>query len=233
MHSHFAKVGGYNVGLADEGNLGGGQGSGAGPPRSQTSIHTQASEALGAARQAQRPALETATGGSGDPLLAISAPSEDISYDKSSRDRKVLFLGNHRLRLHSSRHGIYRGCVKRHHTDAEDNFASPVRSEFGLRSEGPMMVASVVAVVFVWNARFAEGGSRASCSLREPGFELSSSPAAPSSVSKVRFGEALETVVTIIERRQEIYVVLEGNGGGWVEERGGAEVHVCGIQIST
>jgi len=54
-----------------------------------------------------------------------------------------------------------------------------------------------------WIAPFTEGGSRASLSLRKPGFGLSSSSAAapPRSGAEVGPGEALGAVRAIIERR--------------------------------
>jgi len=60
---------------------------------------------------------------------------------------------------------------------------------------------SRVAVVFACDARFTEGRSRASFSLRKLGFGLPSPPAAaPRSGAEVGPGEVLGAVVTIIER---------------------------------
>jgi len=67
-------------------------------------------------------------------------------------------------------------------------------------SDGDCGGKSRVAIVFAWIARFTEEGSRASFSLRKPGFRLpSSSAAAPRSGAGVSPGEALGEVVTIIE----------------------------------
>jgi len=71
----------------------------------------------------------------------------------------------------------------------------------GDSSSGNCGGRSEVAIVFAWDARFTEGGSRASLSLHEPAFGVPSTlVAAPSSGAEVGHGEVPREVVASIER---------------------------------
>ncbi len=100
------------------------------------------------------------------------------------------------------------------------------------RGDGDCGGRFTVAVVFACVERFTKGRSRASFSLRKPGFRLPPSLAAtPRSGAEVGPGEALGAVVTIIERRdsgkdgERVMGECEDSGApvGSILSRSGAE----------